>query len=117
MGRTTHEAIGRPLPGRTNIVITHDPRYRSEGAVVVHSLDDALSVARIIEREELFIFGGGQVYAEALPHVERLYLTIVSGTHQADTFFPEFEDMFTKVVSREEHLEDETPHVFETREH
>lgn len=116
MGRTTHEAIGRPLPGRTNIIITHDCSYHSEGAVTVHSLEDALAVARILDDEEIFIFGGGAVYAEALPRVERLYLTIVPGTHQADTFFPEFEDAFSRVVHREEHLDGETPHVFETRE-
>jgi dihydrofolate reductase len=116
MGRTTHQAIGRPLPGRTNIIITHDRSYHSEGAVIAHSLEDALAVARILDDEEIFIFGGGAVYAEALPQVERLYLTIVPGTHQADTFFPEFEGAFSQVVHREEHLDSETPHVFETRE-
>lgn len=98
MGRKTFESIGRPLPNRTNIVITRDQGYKSEGIKVVHSLDDALRQAQGEQgNDEVFIFGGGQIFKEALPMVDTLYLTVVSGDYGADTFFPYY-SMFTKTV-------------------
>lgn len=98
MGRKTHESIGRVLPNRTNIIVTRDPDYKVEGAVVVHSLEEAFAVAQKSPgADEIFIFGGGQIFQKVLPKVDRLYLTIVEGDYGADTFFPDYSE-FKKVV-------------------
>jgi dihydrofolate reductase len=102
MGRKTHESIGRPLPGRTNIVITRDTERDIPGCVVVGSLQEALTWAREIEFEEVFICGGGQIYAEAIAQADRLYLTVVHAIIDGDTFFPEYAEVFEKVVESEE---------------
>ena len=102
MGRKTHESIGRPLPGRTNIVITRDTTRDIPGAVVVGSLDEALERAALIESEEVFVIGGGQIYAEALVKADRLYLTVVHVIMDGDAFFPEYADIFGTVVESEE---------------
>lgn len=99
MGRKTFESIGKPLPNRTNIVISRDKNYSAEGIIVVHALDEALQRA---EGEEVFIIGGGQIYQEAINKADKLYLTIVEGNPEADTFFPEYSD-FKKKVFEEEH--------------
>ncbi|KKU87799.1 MAG: dihydrofolate reductase [Candidatus Gottesmanbacteria bacterium GW2011_GWA2_47_9] len=105
MGRKSHTTFqynGGPLPGRTNIVITHDHNYHKEGFVIVHSLDEALSVAKKSPGgEETFVIGGGQVYAQAIDRADRLYLTIVDATADADTFFPDYW-AFTKIIEKEE---------------
>lgn len=101
MGENTYHSIGRPLPHRTNIVVTLDHSLELSGCLVVHSIEEALKVAREQEEEEVFVIGGASIYKQMLPMVERLYLTLVSGVHEADTFFPEYDD-FTKVVSKEE---------------
>lgn len=101
MGRKTYESIGKPLPNRTNIVITRDKSYRAEGCVVVHSLDEALAKAREVENKEVFIFGGAQIYEEAFPHIDRLYLTTIHANDpDADTFFPDY-SVFTKAIEKE----------------
>lgn len=102
MGRKTHESIGRPLPGRTNIVITRDTAREIPGCVVVGSLTEALSKAREIESEEIFVIGGGQIYAEALDGADRLYLTLVHAIMDGDAFFPEYSHIFGKVVESED---------------
>lgn len=102
MGRKTFESIGKPLPNRTNIVITHDPSYATEGIVVVHSLDEALRLVQLKGDDEVFIIGGGQIYQEAISKADKLYLTIVEGSPDADTFFPDYPD-FTKKVFEEDH--------------
>ncbi len=101
MGRKTYESIGRPLPGRTNIVITRDTARDISGCVVVGSLTEALERAREIESEEIFVCGGGQIYADALPLADRLYLTVVHAIIDGDVFFPEYTDTFGKVVASE----------------
>lgn len=88
MGRKTYESIGRPLPGRRNIVITSQRDYEAPGCDIVHSLDQAL---RLAGEGEVFVIGGATLYQEALPRAHRLYLTHVDGTFSADTFFPEFD--------------------------
>lgn len=99
MGRKTFESIGRPLPDRTNIVITRDAAYSVDGVKVVHSLEDALRLAQ--GDNEIFIIGGGQVYQDALPIADKLYLTVVEGSPEADTFFPDYSE-FKKVVWQSE---------------
>lgn len=100
MGRKTFESIGHPLPNRTNIVISNNPNYKAEGITVVHSLDEALGQLQ----GEIFIIGGGQIYQETIGLADKLYLTIVEGSPQADTFFPDYSD-FKKVVWQSEELQ------------
>jgi len=91
MGRNTYYSIGRPLPGRTNIVLSETDE-EIPGCVVCGSLEEAFRVAGEEDGEEIFVIGGGQVYREALPHAEKLYLTLVDSNEEADTFFPEFDE-------------------------
>lgn len=115
MGRKTYESIGRPLPGRTNIVVTRstDP---IEGCTVAHSLEEALEKAHTIDNEEAFIFGGASLYEEALPQTNRLYLTYINAEDRdADTFFPDYSG-FTKVVDREIRSQDELTYEWLTLE-
>jgi dihydrofolate reductase len=108
MGRKTFESIGRPLPGRTNIVITRDGGYRAEGIAVAGSLEDALAAAERSEgADEIFILGGGQIYALAMPLAHRLYVTVVHGAFDGDAFFPEIDDADWALASRESHAKDE----------
>lgn len=86
MGRTTFESIGRPLPGRKNIVLTRGD-FSHEGVGVAHSIEEALNLAG--GADEAFVIGGSQVYALALPFADRLYITFVEGEFTGDTFFPE----------------------------
>lgn len=100
MGRKTFESIGRPLPNRTNIIITRDQNYSAPGSVVTHSLEEALKKAREVEQQEIFIIGGGQIFEQAIGRADKLYLTVVQGTHDADSFFPDY-SIFTKVLKKE----------------
>ncbi|MFM8331633.1 MAG: dihydrofolate reductase [Candidatus Methylumidiphilus sp.] len=86
MGRKTHESIGRPLPGRLNIVLTAQPDYRAEGCAVAHTLEDALSLAG--DAEELMVIGGAALYERCLPQADRLCLTLIGRDFAGDTFFP-----------------------------
>ncbi|MGX2028634.1 MULTISPECIES: dihydrofolate reductase [Methylocaldum] len=88
MGRRTHESIGRPLPGRKNIVLTSDRAYVAPGCVVVHTLRDALGEA---DADEVMVIGGSSLYETLLPKADRLYLTLIHREFVGDTFFPEFE--------------------------
>lgn len=107
MGRKTHESIGRPLPGRTNIIVTHDMEYASAGCFVVHSLGEAVDVAKDKEgNEEIFVIGGGELYKQALPLSDKLYLTKIDQNLEGDVFFPDYSE-FKKVVSESEKYEHE----------
>ncbi|MBI2618317.1 dihydrofolate reductase [Candidatus Kaiserbacteria bacterium] len=109
MGRKNFESIGRPLPHRTNIVISGNPGFKADGIILSTSLKEALERAREVERDEIFIFGGGRVYEEALPFIERLYLTVIEAEDEgADTFFPPFEDVFTKKTAEERRFDKKT---------
>ena len=87
MGRKTYESIGQPLPGRTNIVVTRQRSYRAEGCHVVHDLSGALESCPEDEGEA-FICGGGQLYHEAIPIADRIYLTVIPRDIPGDTYFP-----------------------------
>lgn len=110
MGRKTFESIGRLLPKRTNIIITRDSSLdphkfcSSENCDVLtficHSLEKTLDKAREIGENEVFVIGGGQIYDQALPLADKLYLTVVEGTFDADTFFPDY-SVFKKVVFKQ----------------
>lgn len=104
MGRKTALAIGRPLPGRPNLVLTRSGVAPFEGQVVVHSLDEAIATAG---DDELMVIGGGEVYALALPRATRMHLTeIDTATNDADTFFPAFDPHEWREVAREHHPAD-----------
>lgn len=93
MGRKTYESIGKPLPGRTNIVITRNPHSVPERNVkITHSLKEAIDLAQSIDKKEIFIIGGGEIYRQAMAKnlVDKLYVTKVQGDFQADTFFPDY---------------------------
>lgn len=92
MGRKTYDSIGRPLPNRTNIVVTRDAGLTLEGVKVVTSLEDALDIARaesvISDVDEVIVMGGAEIYAQALPHADRLYVTLVHAEVEGDAVFP-----------------------------
>lgn len=99
MGRETFESIGRPLPGRINIVLTRRPDWAHDGVEVAHSLEEALSIASAAETNA-FISGGAQVYAEALAAADRMELTEVAAEPEGDTWFPEVDWSQWREVSR-----------------
>jgi dihydrofolate reductase len=106
MGRKTFESFGgRPLPKRTNIVVTQDKSYTADGAVVTHSIDAALAAAGNVE--EVMIIGGASFYEQLLAHADRFYITRVHGRFEADAWFPEYESYGWKEVAREEYKADE----------
>ncbi len=107
MGRKTFESIGRPLPERTNIIITRNPNFKAEGCIVVSSLEEAIKKAGELD-SEIFIGGGGEIYKEALPFVDKLYLTIVESDAKGDVFFPDWRKDFTKETFREERTDEKT---------
>ena len=111
MGRKTFESIGRVLPGRTNIIITRNLSYQAPGAIVSSSLEQALKAAKEKDQREIFIFGGAQVFEEAMPVVDRLYLTIVEGDFGADTFFPDY-SAFKKILFEKEGISDSLKYKF-----
>lgn len=88
MGRKTFESIGKPLPGRRNIVLTHNKNFNVQNCMVAYSLDMALSISSVSENEEVFIIGGASVYRAALPICDRIDLTIVHTNLEGDAFFP-----------------------------
>jgi dihydrofolate reductase len=111
MGRKTYDSIGRPLPNRTNIVVSR-AALCIEGCLVFDSLEKAVAAATAIDSEEIFIFGGGTLYAQALSFTDRLYLTIIDAEDpEADTFFPDFSE-FTHRVSEEYFLEHIPPYSY-----
>ncbi len=120
MGRKTFEsilaAIGKPLPGRTNIVVTREgypfrdekgfhfwsAQIEKEGYIKVDSIAGAIHLAKKMPGgEEIFIGGGGEIYRQALPFADKLYLTLIDDEKEADSFFPEYENEFTKMVREE----------------
>lgn len=117
MGRKTFESIGRVLPNRTNIIITRDKGKvisdkKYEGAIVVDSLEEALRQAQGKPGgDEVFIIGGGQIFEQALPLTDKLYLTLVDAVFDADTFFPDY-SVFTKVIEKEDHVSEEFKYTF-----
>jgi len=111
MGRKTYESIGKPMPQRTNIIITKDQDYKVEGCIVVHSIDEALKAAGNVE--EVMVIGGSQIYKEFLPKANRMYLTFIDAEFEGDTYFPEYNIEEWKEISYEEHERDaENPHDY-----
>lgn len=107
MGRKTHESIGKPLPERTNIVLSRNTKYDAPGCRVAADLEGGLDLARRANETESFIIGGAGVYERALPNADRIYLTLVDAAVEGDVYFPSLEAGAWRETSREEHLADE----------
>ena len=105
MGRKTYESIGRPLPGRQNIVISRDINYKAEGVETVSSVDAALAL--VSEVEEVMVIGGGAIYQHCLPAADRLYITHIEAEIEGDTQFPFYDTNIWKKVSSSIRLADD----------
>jgi dihydrofolate reductase len=119
MGRRTFESIGRPLPGRTTIVVSRTNPAVPEGVHVVDSIEAGLDLARAAGEDELFVAGGAEVFGATLPLAHRLYLTRVEAVVDGDTFFPELEPSEWRTLSSEQREADarnDHPTTFEIRE-
>ena len=108
MGRKTYESIGRPLPGRTNIVISRQEGYSAEGCKTASSLQEAVGLAKDIAvtdgADEVVVIGGAQIYIEAMSMADRLYLTEVHAEVEGDAFFPDRTETDWTEVGREDHM-------------
>jgi dihydrofolate reductase len=113
IGRATWDEVGRPLPGRTMVVVTRNPSFRTAGVLVAHSVEEALS--RVVDDDEPFIGGGAEIYRVALERdlVDRLYITRVHAHVDGDTFFPPFDRDLWLLSDRVDHPADEkNPHAY-----
>ena len=99
MGRKTYESIGRPLPRRTNIIITRDKNYRAQGCMIAASLPEALAIAQKENPAEIAIIGGAEIFKAALPIADKMYLTVIDAGFPADVYFPDYSD-FSKITSQ-----------------
>ena len=107
MGRKTHESIGRTLPGRYNVVITRQKDYQAaDGCKVVNSIEDALNLPKVKADSEVFIIGGAEIYNQAMPMADRIYLSRLHTKIGGDKFF-KFDESQWRVVSREEYQSDD----------
>ncbi len=104
MGRKTFDSIGKPRPNRTAIIITRQADYKAEGCIVVNSLEEAL--AKVPADQEAFVIGGGTIYKEAIDKADKLYLTLVHGKFDGDTFFPKHDSKMWESLKREDHMPD-----------
>ncbi len=120
MGRKTFESVlayyaksKNPIPQRKHIVVTHDTKYHPPlpNTYVAHSIEEAIELAKKIEPKEVFISGGGQLFAQGIHYADKLYLTIVKGTFDADTYFPDY-SRFSTVVSKEQKQDDRYIYTF-----
>jgi dihydrofolate reductase len=109
MGRKTFESIGRPLPGRRNIVITRNEHYKADGIEVVSSLDEALQLTK--DAEETMVIGGEQILRLALPLAERLYITLIDAEFEGDTYFPAYDGW--QLVSSQDKLTSNEGYTFQ----
>lgn len=110
MGRKTYESIGRPLPGRLNIVVSRTVNFEGENLMTVSSIEEAIKAAG---DRDVYFSGGAKIYEESLPLVERMYITEVDGAFDGDAFFPEYDtSQFERIVEKEFH--EELPYRFVT---
>ncbi len=107
MGRKTLKSLGKPLPGRLNIVITRKADWKPEGATVVHSIKDAINIAANENYKEAFVIGGGEIYKEAILIADRIYITRVDAVLNGDTYFPAIDKKIWRMVSEESFGPDE----------
>ena len=107
MGRKTFESLGKPLAGRTNIIITRQQNWQPDGGIVVHDIKEAMEAAAKTDAKEAFIIGGGEIYRQTLPLIQRIYLTRVHTTLDGDTYFPEFSEKDWQLLSQLDFNSDE----------
>ncbi len=116
MGRKTYESIGRPLPGRLNIVITRQKEFAAEGVHITHSYEEAVDIglkhAQENNLEEIFIVGGEQIYKLGLNNADFLYLTHIEEIYEGDAFFPEFNEDNWDIIFAEHHPEEKHAPAF-----
>ncbi|AZU63055.1 dihydrofolate reductase [Neobacillus mesonae] len=113
MGRKTHESIGRPLPGRENLIITRQKGYQAEGCTVFDSMEGFIRYCRE-QDEEIFVIGGAEIFKETFAFVDRLYITLIHHQFDGDTYFPEFDETKWKLVSSEQGIKDDkNPYDYE----
>jgi dihydrofolate reductase len=119
MGRKTYASIGKPLPGRKNIIITRNKSFKVEGIDVVHSIDEAVSIAKEADIKEIFIIGGAEIFNSVLSNAGRIYLTRIHHKFQGDVFFPHLDAGHWKLVNEKFCEADEKniyPHTFQVWE-
>jgi dihydrofolate reductase len=104
MGRKTFESIGRPLPGRTTLILSRNKDYNFEGCDTVTSIDEAIANVKLRGEDELVVCGGAQIYEKYLPEINTLHLTIVDYNGDADTFFPEYNKYEWKEIEKVEYI-------------
>jgi dihydrofolate reductase len=105
MGRKTFEAIGRPLPGRRNIIVTRNKQYEQPGCEVLYSIEDIYKVGS--GTEEVFVIGGAEIFKEVLPMMDRLYITYIDEEFEGDTYFPNINESEWRMISEEPGITDE----------
>ena len=107
MGRGTFESLGKPLPGRTNIIITRQQHYKADGCIITDSLETAIAFARETGTDEAFILGGGDIFRQSMFLAHRIYLTRIFHNFEGDTFFPELNAVDWKLISEKLQSPDE----------
>lgn len=114
MGRKTFESIGKPLPGRTNIIMTRNKNLKIKGSIVVNSLSDAFKTAKENGETEVFVIGGAEIFRKALTKANKIYMTKVKAKIKGDVFFPKINFKDWRLVSREKHPPDsKNPYSYE----
>jgi dihydrofolate reductase len=107
MGRKTYESIGRPLPNRSNIIITRNANFQAPGCLVVQTIEQVMQQANEINCDEFFIIGGAEVYKQFMPYIDRIYLTIVHTIVEGDAYFPELNPSEWQEKEKVRHQADE----------
>lgn len=110
MGRKTFESFPKPLPNRTHVIITRQKNYNPENCIVVNSLEKAIEICP--KNEDVFVIGGGEIYQQSIAIADKIELTRVHSTFEADTFFPEIDTAIWELVTEEFHSKDEK-HLFD----
>ncbi len=105
MGRKTYDSIGKPLPGRENIIMTRNQHYAQEGCTIIHTVEELLKLEE--KNEEVCVIGGAEIFKITFPHADRLYLTKINHEFEGDTFFPDFDESEWKIISEEKGPKDE----------
>lgn len=114
MGRKTYDSIGRPLPGRENIIVTRNQEYVNEGCTVFHSVEELIGYSQKLVNEEIFVIGGAEIFKAVFSFADRLYITKINHSFTGDTYFPEIDMDEWQVISSEPGMKDErNPYDYE----
>jgi dihydrofolate reductase len=113
MGRKTYESIGRPLPGRENIIVSRNKDYEAPGCKVINTTEEILQLEAEQEHKELFVIGGAEIFTEVLPFANKLYITMIDEIFDGDTFFPEVGKEEWMLISEEQGIKDDkNPYLY-----